>query len=277
MPPPSPVTAALPWRLEEMDFSKLQPEKVRDDETLFFLLVTSSFVEAASNLYTQNLIEYYAGDHEVADWLAGHWEQEELQHGRALRAYIGAVWPQFDWDRGSAAFFEEYSLMCTLDEFEPTRGLEMAARCVVETGTSSLYRAVHDYTSEPLLKDLMSRIKSDEIRHFSHFYQYFRKYSAAEVVGRLNVIRAIVKRIAEAKKEDSLVAYKHAFGARFPEVPFDAGHYRDYSRKLEAIMKQHFPFEMSIKMLLRPVDLPPRIRGPLSRVLVHGARTFIFG
>lgn len=135
---PSSTIPVLPWRLEELDFSKLQPERVRDDETLFFLLVTSSFVEAASDLYTRNLIEYYAGDREVSDWLANHWEHEELQHGRALRAYICAVWPQFDWARANAGFFAEYSAMCTLDAFEPTRGLEMAARCVVETGTSSL-------------------------------------------------------------------------------------------------------------------------------------------
>jgi hypothetical protein len=91
------------------------------------------------------------------------------------------------------------------------------------------------------------------------------------------VILAIVKRIAEAKKEDSLVAYKHAFRVRFPEVAFEVRHYREYNRKLQAIMKLNFPFEMSIKMLLRPVDLPRRIRGPISRVLVHGARSFIFG
>jgi len=277
LPPQSTASPALPWRLEEIDFSKLQPERVRDDDTLFFLLATSSFVEAASDLYTQNLTEYYAGDQEVADWLAGHWEHEEMQHGRALRAYIGAVWPQFDWERANAGFFEEYSAMCTLDEFEPTRGLEMAARCVVETGTSSLYRAIHSYTSEPLLKELTSHIKSDEVRHFSHFYQYFRKYDAAEAVSRLKVIRAIVKRIAEAKKEDSLVAYKHAFCVRFPDVSFEVRHYREYSRKLQDIMKLNFPFEMSIKMLLRPVNLPQRIRGPVSRLLVLGARTFIFG
>ena len=250
---------------------------MRHDHTLFFLLVTSSFVEAASDLYARNLSAYYAADADIADWLKGHWEHEEMQHGRALRAYIRAVWPEFDWERANANFFTEYSAMCTLDEFEPTRGLEMAARCVVETGTSSLYRAIHNYADEPLLKELTGHIKSDEVRHFSHFYRYFQRYSASEVVSRRKVIRAIIKRIAEAKSEDSLVAYKHAFQVRFPDAPFDERYYREYNRKLRGIMKRNFPFEMCVKMLLKPVNLPRRVRGPLVRLLVHGARGLIFG
>ncbi len=59
----------LPWRLEEIDFSKLEAERVRDDDTLFFFLVMSSFVEVASDLYARNLSAYYAGDVEVENWL----------------------------------------------------------------------------------------------------------------------------------------------------------------------------------------------------------------
>jgi hypothetical protein len=268
---------SLPWRLEDIDFSMLQPERVRGDDTLFYFLVMSSFVEAASSLYTSNLRTYYAGDADVENWLQRHWEHEEVQHGRALRAYVVAVWPEFDWERANAGFFGEYSGMCTLDEFEPTRGLEMAARCVVETGTSSLYRAIHEYTDEPLLKELTRRIKSDEIRHFSYFYRFFQKYSTVEVVSRMRIARAIVKRIAEAKSEDSLIAFKHAFQVRFPGVPFQEQHYRDYNKRLKRIMKRNFPFEMSVKMLLKPVNLPRPLRGPLSRLLVHGARGLIFG
>ncbi len=267
----------LPWRLEEIDFSILQPENARHDDTLFFLIVTSSFVEAASDLYTRNLSAYYAGDPEVEGWLKDRWEQEEMQHGRALRAYIQSVWPEFDWERANAGFFEEYSAMCTVDEFEPTRGLEMAARCVVETGTSALYRAIHNYTTEPLLKELTYHIKSDEVRHFSYFYHYFQRYRETETMSRTRIVRAILKRIAEAKSEDSLVAYKHAFQVRFPDIAFEERHFQEYNKKLKDIMKRNFPFEMSVKMLLKPVDLPHRIRAPLTRLLVHGARSLIFG
>jgi hypothetical protein len=182
----------LPWRLEEVDFAKLEAERVRHDHTLFFLLVTSSFVEAASDLYARNLSAYYAADADIADWLKGHWEQEEMQHGRALRAYIRAVWPEFDWERANANFFTEYSAMCTLDEFEPTRGLEMAARCVVETGTSSLYRAIHNYADEPLLKELIRYVMKDESRHVAFgmlsLSDYYGDMKASDVRDREDFI-----------------------------------------------------------------------------------------
>ncbi len=49
--PPGAATQALPWRLADIDFSRLEHEKVRDDETLFFLLATSALVEAATHHY----------------------------------------------------------------------------------------------------------------------------------------------------------------------------------------------------------------------------------
>jgi len=110
--PMAPQTAsnpmpALPWRLEDIDLASIQHDKVRDDEMLFYLLVSSSFIETASDLYTRNLTEYYAGDDDLLDWLGRHWEHEELQHGRALRTYVQAVWPEFDWDAANRAFFQD--------------------------------------------------------------------------------------------------------------------------------------------------------------------------
>ena len=80
----------LPWRLADIDFSRLEPDRVRDDDTLYFVLATSALVEAATHHYASNLIEYYAGDAELAAWLRAHWQPEELQHGAALRAYVEA-------------------------------------------------------------------------------------------------------------------------------------------------------------------------------------------
>jgi len=156
-------------------------------------------------------------------------------------------------------------------------GLEMAARCVVETGTSSIYRAIHTYTTEPLLKTITGHIKSDEVRHYSYFHRYFKRYRATEGASRRKVAWAVLKRIAEATKEDSLIAYKHAFQVRYLHTPFEARHYREYNRRLQDIMKRNFPFEMSIKMLMKLIDLPRRLQRPVSWVLVRSARRLVFG
>ena len=261
----------LPWRLEDIDLGAIDIARVRDDETLFYLVVTSSFVEIASDLYTRNLAAYYAGDDAVVDWLNGSWEQEELQHGRALRAYVRAVWPEFDWETANAGFFAEYGARCTLDEFEPTRTLELAARCVVETGTASFYRTLHDYTDEPVLKRITGYIESDEVRHYSYFWHFFQLYRSREGASRWKVVRAVLRRVAEARNDDGLIAFRHAWRGRNPGREFDPSHYAAFQASMRHILRTHSPVEMAVRMLLKPIDLPPAVTRALVPVLTRTA------
>jgi hypothetical protein len=272
--PPAPETAPsaghpLPWRLEDIDLTAIDASRVRGDETLFFMLTTAAFVEIASEVYTRNLSGYYADDPEVVAWLGRNWEQEEIQHGRALRAYVRAVWPEFDWDTANAAFFEEYSACCTVDEFESSQALEMAARCVVETGTACLYRMLHDYTNEPVLKRITTNIRTDEVRHYSYFLRFFSKFADRDHASRWRVARAIARRLAEIGDEDGIIAYRHAFRLRYPERDFRPADYDAFRRAVQRIMRRHFPREMAVKMLLKPMRLPAALQQPLLPLLTR--------
>jgi tRNA isopentenyl-2-thiomethyl-A-37 hydroxylase MiaE len=253
---PEPPAVPLPWRLADIDLTAIDRERVRSDETLFYLLATSSFVEIASALYTRNLSAYYASDEGVLEWLNGYWEQEEIQHGQALRVYVQAVWPEFDWEAANAAFYAEYAARCTLEEFEPTPALELVARCVVETSTATFYRTVHQYTDEPVLREITGHIKSDEVRHYSHFYKFYQQHHARERVGRSKSMRAIVRRVIEVANDDGLIAFRHAFAYRYPQRVFERRHYDAFLGDVRRIMRRHFPVEMALKMLLKPLYLP---------------------
>jgi rubrerythrin len=263
------ATAPLPWRIEDIDLSAIDVAQVRDDDTLFFMLTTAAFVEIASDVYTRNLSGYYANDPDVLAWLNQSWEQEEIQHGRALRDYVRAVWPELDWDGANAAFFEEYSARCTLDEFEPSQALEMAARCVVETGTASYYRMLYDYTDEPVLKRIVGNIGTDEVRHYSYFLRFFGKCADRDLPTRWQVARAVARRVAEAGDDDALIAFRHAFRMRYPQRAFEQREYDAYRAKLRGIMRRHLPAEMAVKMLLKPVRLPARVQRLLAPALAR--------
>src|SRR5258708_3892179 len=130
------------WSIEDIPYGALDRAAVRDDAQLFYTLATASFVEITSDLYTRNLIEFFHGDAEVADWLAGGWEPEELQHGAALRRYVERAWPDFDWTDGYRRFMAEFTQFCSVDQLAPTRALGMAARgvvapCYAPCGTAS--------------------------------------------------------------------------------------------------------------------------------------------
>lgn len=265
---------AMPWTLDSIDFSRIDSDRIRANDDLMCLLCASAFIESGSDLYTRNLVRHYDGDAEVQAWLRDHWEHEELQHGRALATYVCHVWPDFDWDTAFKSFFDEYSSVCTTEELEPSRGLEMAARCVVETGTATLYRAIHENTDEPVLKDLTRRIKSDEVRHYSHFYHYFQKYQAEQRHGRIEILRTLWRRLREIGNEDGDIALRHVFKFRHPEYLVDKATFHQASQRIYGFVRSNLSAQMAIKMILKPLDLPPRVNAGVQPPLTWAVTRF---
>jgi len=265
------ANTAPDWDLSQIPLDSIEVSRVKTQEDLFYLVTAASFIESGADLYTGNLAGYFDGDDEVTDWLANRWQVEEMRHGRALRAYVCHVWPEFDWEKAFAAFFADYARQCIVDAFEPTRALELAARCVIETGTATFYQSLAAQTVEPVLVGIAARIRADEINHFKHFYRYFRAYCEREAPGRLRVMAAVGRRIGEARRGDGEYALRHAFAVRQPGMQGDRAAFRALNKRLGQQMKRHYPVEMAVKMLLKPLDLPPRfahaLQGPLARAL----------
>ncbi|CAG2127295.1 hypothetical protein LMG31506_00426 [Cupriavidus yeoncheonensis] len=272
-----PSAANLPWSVSEIDYRAIQSERVRGDRDLFYLLVSASFIESGSDTYAGNLATYYAAVPEAAGWLSDHWEAEELQHGLALRRYVEHVWPEFDWERGYERFFEEYCQTCSIDQFEPTGALEMAARCVVETGTAAYYRALEQASDEPVLRTLTRRIANDEVRHYKHFYRFFNRFAESERLGRTRVLGALTRRLLEIKNEDAAIALRNVLRMERGQEDIPEHEVKALNSRVSAVIRRHLPVEMTVKMLLRPlnlhVTLERAVRKPLvavvSRVMLH--------
>ena len=265
------------WQIRDIDFDGIDLAASRADETLLAIVASSSMIESASDVYTANLVRYYEGDAEVGNWLSGQWEPEELQHGEALRAYIARVWPSFDWDGAFESFVEDYRNYCVVEQLGPTPALEMVARCVVETGTATLYRAIHDYAREPVLRDMVLRIAQDEVNHFKHFYRYFRKYQEREKLNRYEVGKALLARVAEVRRDDAACAFRHVFSSRFPQFRDDGRRLRSWSDNVYRMAKRHYPYPMAAKMLLAPLNLPPKVKPWIGTPLACAVRLIMWG
>lgn len=272
-----PSAAARPWSVSDIRYEAIDVARVRGDRDLFYLLVSASFIESGSDTYAGNLATYYARVPEAAGWLSEHWEAEELQHGLALRRYVEHVWPEFDWERGYARFFDEYSQTCSIEQFEPTQALEMAARCVVETGTAAYYRALEQASDEPVLRDLTRRISNDEVRHYKHFLHFFNRFAEAERLGRLRVLGAVARRLLEIKNEDAAIALRNVLRMERGVESVPEAEVRALNTRVSGVIRRNIPIEMTIKMLLRPLQLhrgvERAVRAPLvamvSRVILH--------
>jgi hypothetical protein len=120
----------------------------------------------------------------------------------------------------ASTHFAEYSRYCGMDRFAATRELELASRCVVETGTATLYRALSNVTDEPVLKRIASLIAADEVRHYKHFYRFFQRYHERERTNRLAIARTLWQRMTEVDDEDGFIAFKHVFVVSNPGAEF---------------------------------------------------------
>ena len=266
--PATPERDDLPWSVSDIDYASIDVEKVRDNRTLFYLLVAASFIESGSDTYAGNLDTYYAHVPEAATWLARHWESEELQHGFALRRYVEHVWPEFDWPRGYQRFFDEYSQTCSIDNFERSHALEMAARCVVETGTAAYYRALEQASDEPVLCNLTRRIANDEVRHYKHFFRYFNALNGRERIGRARVLGALARRLLEIKNEDAEIALRNVLRVERNQEDVPEQDVRALNSQCSAVVRRNLPLEMTVKMLLRPLHLHAGLERFIRRPLV---------
>jgi hypothetical protein len=153
--------------------------------------------------------------------------------------------------------------------------LEMASRCVVEMGTACYYTTLFRASPDPVLALLARRIADDEVRHYKHFYRYFRNYRDAERPGRAKVVPALWRRLRMTGGDDSFIVLKHVYGAHRPGESFDIRVYRSVRREGRDLVRDHFPHEMSVRMLFKPLALGPRTLRAALPVAVAIARRLV--
>jgi hypothetical protein len=263
------------WLIEDIPFHALAHDQVCDDQRLFYILASASFIEITSDLYSHNLVEFFRLDDEVAGWLERNWENEELLHGAALKRYVQTAWPDFDWEAAYRTFLADYTPFCTLDRLASTRALEMVARCVVETGTATFYRMLSEVSPDPVLKRLAAEISADEVRHYKHFYRYFLRYQALERPSRAAVMRTLWSRAAEVESEDAFYAFKALFAARHPDSEFRRSDYEAYRDGVVQLARQRFPHAMAVKMLLKPLGLNAMVGRAMLPAIASATRLFM--
>lgn len=245
------------WPLEDIPWQDLRRDLVADNEVLYYMVTTASLIESTTHLYARNLVEHFALDDEIAQWLATGWEPEELHHGRALREYVRRVWPEFDWEAAYAAFLEEFTAVCQAEALLPLRSMELVSRCVVEMGTASYYTALSRVSEEPVLAMIAHHIFEDEVAHYKHFYRYFLRHREIDRAGRAQVLGALLHRLKMLENEDTYIALKCVCAQRHPGRPYDRAVYQREIKRIRNFASRHFPHPMAVKMLLKPLDLPP--------------------
>lgn len=192
----------LPW--DQFDRSKVNPR-------LLAIAKGAALVEANAADYVTYLKNVFSGDEEIHRDIEA-WGNEEKQHGLALRRWCERVDDSFDYDHAMKRFTAAFRVPLEAQEsIRGSRALELVARCVVETGTSSFYSALRDAAEEPVFREICRRIAGDEIRHYNMFLGWLeRRYADVDEVTRLQRMKIVWERSTEASSEELALAFAAA-------------------------------------------------------------------
>ncbi len=247
------------WSLDDIDWSRFDASKI--EPSLLAAVKAASLVEYNAHDYVAYLTRVYDGApaQQIAD--IERWGREEIQHGLALGRWAEMADASFKFESAFARFREGYRPAHFISGEGSVRGSrrgEMIARCVVESGTSSIYSAIRDYTNEPVLKEIAGRIAADEFRHYRLFYEMLERDPEPDLP-LWRKLWVAVTRVNEA--EDDELSYAYYCANVLPEnvasTPYKRAQYaRAYHAKAMSLYRRHH-IDKLVKMVAKPAGLDP--------------------
>ncbi|WP_439595467.1 ferritin-like domain-containing protein [Falsiroseomonas sp.] len=253
------------WRIDQVAWDSFDPSRL--DPEIIPLVKAAAMVERNGDDYALYLQSVFHDDPDFHQ-AAGHWAEEEVQHGDALGKWAMLADPGWDFEQAFARYRAGYKIDVKADaSIRGSRTGELIARCMVETGTSSYYTALGEATEEPVLKEVCRLIAADEYRHFKLFYDHMRRYLARENLSFPRRLKVAAGRIGES--EDDELAFAFHCGNEDTDTPYDhdrciAGY---MGRAMNYYRYRHI--ERGMGMVFKSIGLQPR--GRLSALAAKGA------
>ena len=258
------------WTLNDIPWHSFTKSLVNKD--LIPIVKAASMVESNADDYAAYLQNVFHDDPEFKQ-AARDWAVEEVQHGLALGRWAELADPDFNYRESFKRFVDGYKVpVHATSSIRGSRAGELIARCIVETGTSSYYRALMDASEEPVLKEVCRLIAADEFRHYKLFYVHLQRYLEKEKVGKIRRLFVALGRIRESEGDDELpYAYYAANGAedeQYNHLKYSA----EYGVRAYPLY-QPYHIEKATGMVMKAVGLSPQ--GKISHFMNTGLQKFI--
>lgn len=241
------------WTLDDIPWAQFDARKV-DVETLK-LIKWASLVERNGDDYATYLCNVFHDDPDF-QVIVREWAREEVQHGQAFRRWAELADPTFDFDAAFQCFVDGYRLpLEATTSVRGSRAGELVARCIVETGTSSLYTAIKESSDEPVLKEICRKIASDELRHYKLFYTAMKRHLDAERPSRWRRLKVAATRMIESEDDELAYAY-HAANHR-DEAYQRQRCIRAVARRTYRLYRPHH-VDRVVSMVFKAIGLAPQ-------------------
>lgn len=212
---------------------------VRFNGLLFHSLAAASFLETAVPLHVDRLKQVFAARPEVVLWLEQVWWPQRAAHGRRLRDYLEATWPEFGWSAAYQEFCESYRPRSGLEGRGTDTALEALGLCMTTAQATVFYRALANCADEPTLRALARQAACDHGGCFDYFSALFERCRRDKRVGLLTGWRTVGAACRSARDFDARTAFeplaRHWAGT--PTVP-DLG-YGEFRSRMAALIQRH--------------------------------------
>ena len=225
---------------------------VRFNGLLFHSLAAASFLETAVPLHVNRLNQVFAARPDVVLWLEHVWWPQRAAHGRRLRDYVEATWPEFDWNAAYQEFYETYRPRSGLEGRSAGTALEALGLCVTAAQAAVFYRALANCADEPALRALARQAACDYGRFFDYFSALLEYCKRDERVGLVTSWRTVRAVCRSARDFDARAAFeplgRHWGGA--PTIP--ELRYGEFQARMGALVQRHAALGRIERLLFRP-------------------------
>lgn len=225
---------------------------VRFNGLLFHSLAAASFLETAVPLHVNRLNQVFAARPEVGPWLEQVWWPQRAEHGRRLRGYLEATWPEFDWNAAYQEFYASYRPRSGLEGRGASATLEALGLCVTAAQAAVFYRALSRCADEPALRALARQAACDHASSFDYFRALFECCKRTERAGLVTCWRTVRAACRSARDFDARAAFeplgRHWGGA--PTIP-ELG-YGEFRARMVPLIQRHAGVGRIDRLLFRP-------------------------
>lgn len=197
--------AARPWRATDFNYSRVVPHQF--DADLLYILRTTALVESRADHYGDYLRAVFAA--RGADWREAidRWNQEEAEHGRALRRLCETAGTPFAFDRLMNAYLDGVAYhACDGQSVRGSIAGELVARCIVEALASAFYRVLRDSCRDETGRAVLHTLALDEARHYGMFHAMLRAETAQSPLSRTGRLRVGLARMLELSDDQIMFA-----------------------------------------------------------------------
>ena len=248
------------WKFEDINWSLFDPQKVNSE--ILRIIKAGSVIEHNGSDYGIYLKNVFAGDTPLQKEIEA-WSKDEIKHGKVLAEWVKMADSTYNFDERFKIYVEGFPIDTEAKEsIRGSRASELLTRCMVEIGTSAFYTAVKDATSEPLLKQICSKIAADELRHYKLFYTHLQRYQATECLNIFKRFKIAIGRLFENEGDELAFAYYTANGET---APYNRRYYTQVYGKTIYSFYQKIHVERAMALFCKAIGVNPQ--GWLQKIL----------